>query len=233
MLPYTFALTYTRIKPFVFIEIIKEVEKYGDTCKLNKLLRGNPELEPDCLSRALLVAVSRDNSANIGTLIIKGATNIDKALELAKRERKHNARALLLLVKAAVENDRNLVLRLFGALAPSSKEGHISDEEFQEVQSAVTSGKVSTVVPIEMARRSQHKVVKEELLLRTNVNQQKGTVFWHGLQLNELEVAWLWKVQWVEELNLARNGLKVLPIEIDLCLQHVSGRVHVSESVCK
>ena len=57
-------------------------------------------------------------------------------------------------------------------------------------------------------------------MLRTNVNQQEGTVFWHDLQLNELEVAWLWKVQWVKELHLARNGFKFL--------RHVSGRIHVS-----
>ena len=207
--------------------------KRMEISQLNELLRDNPELEPDCLSRALLVAVSRDDNANIGALIIKGATNIDEALELAKRERKHNAQALLLLVKAAVENDRNLVLRLFGALAPSSKGGDISDEGFQEVQSAVTSGEVSTAVPIEMARRSQHKGVREELLLRTGVNQKEGTVFWHDLQLNELEVAWLWKIQWVKKLCLARNGFKVLSIEIDSCLRHVSGRIHVNGSVCK
>ena len=200
---------------------------------MTELLRDSSELEPDCLSRALLVAVSRDNNANISKLIIKGAINIEQALELAKRERKHNARAVLLLVKAAVENDRFLVLRLFGAQVPSSKGGNISDEGFREVQFAVTSGKVSTVVPIEMARRNQHKGVMEELLLRTDVNQQEGTVSWHGLQLNELEVAWLWKIQWVKKLHLAHNGFKVLPIEIDSCLRHVSVRIHVNGSVCK
>ena len=177
--------------------------------------------------------MSRDNNANIGKLIIKGATNIDEALELAKRERKHNARAILLLVIAAIKNDRNLVLRLFGEPVPSPKAADISDEGFQEVQSAVTSGKVSTVVPIEMARRNEHKGVREELLLRTDVNQQEGTVFWHGLRLNELEVAWLRKVQWVKKLRLARNGFKYLPNEIDSCLWHVSGRIHVIGSVCK
>ncbi|KAL5463452.1 hypothetical protein EMCRGX_G032347 [Ephydatia muelleri] len=194
-------------------EIIKEVEKNGDG--LNDLLRENPELEPDCLSRALLAAVMRDNHSNIGKLVIKGAPNIEQALELAKKEGKHNARAILLLVTAAIKNDRSLILRLFG------ESGQKDEEGFQEVQVAVMTGKVSTVVPIEMARRKQHKNVREELLLRTDVNQQEGTVFWHGLRLNELEVAWLRKIQWVKKLRLARNGFKILPIEIGSCLRHV------------
>ena len=39
------------------------------------------------------------------------------------------------------------------------------------MQKAVISGKVSTVVPIEIARRNQQSAVREELLLRTDVNQ--------------------------------------------------------------
>lgn len=194
------------------------MEKNGDG--LNELLRDNPELEPDCLTRALLAAVRRDNHSNVGKLVIKGAANIDEALDLAKKEGKHNARAILLLVTAAIKNDRGLVLRLFGESGQKGQEAH--DEGLQEVQAAVMTGKVSTVVPIEMARRKLHKNVREELLMRTDVNQQEGTVFWHGLRLNELEVTWLRKIQWVKKLRLARNGFRVLPIEIGSCLRHVS-----------
>lgn len=201
------------------------MEKNGDG--LNDLLRENPELEPDCLSRALLAAVMRDNHSNIGKLVIKGAPNIEQALELAKKEGKHNARAILLLVTAAIKNDRSLILRLFG------ESGQKDEEGFQEVQVAVMTGKVSTVVPIEMARRKQHKNVREELLLRTDVNQQEGTVFWHGLRLNELEVAWLRKIQWVKKLRLARNGFKILPIEIGSCLRHVSAILCTPSLFCK
>ena len=47
----------------------------------------------------------------------------------------------------------------------------MGDPDFSEVQKAVISGKVSTVVPIEIARRNQQSAVREELLLRTDVNQ--------------------------------------------------------------
>ena len=211
-------------------EIIKEVEKDGNG--LNELLRDNPELEPDCLPRALLAAVMKDNHSNIGKLVIKGAPNLEAALELATREKKHHARAILLLVTAAMNNDRSIVLKLFGEPVPNQKGRDIPEEGLQEVQTAVRTGKVSTVVPIEIARRKQFKAVREELLLRTDVNQAEGSVFWHGLRLNELEVAWLRKIQWVKKLRLARNGFRTLPVEIGSCLRHVSVSVVLVCTVC-
>ena len=47
----------------------------------------------------------------------------------------------------------------------------MGDPNFSEVQKAVVSGKVSTIVPIKIARRNQKSAVREELLLRTDVNQ--------------------------------------------------------------
>ena len=82
---------------------------------------------------------------------------------------------------------------------------------FSDVQEAVLSGKVSTVVPIEIARRNQHVQIREELLLKTDVNQEEGYVYWHGLRLLNLEVPWLRRINWVKRLRLARNGFKTLP----------------------
>lgn len=59
------------------------------------------------------------------------------------------------------------------------------------VQAAAISSKVSTFVPIEMACRKRHKAVGETLLLGTGVNHPEGTVFRHGLHLDELDVSWL------------------------------------------
>ena len=98
--------------------MIKKVEKDGHG--LNELLCGNLDLELDCLSRALIAAVKKGNHFNIGKLIIKGATNIDEALELSKQMKQHSARAMLLLVKAASTNDLNLVLKLFGETVSDS-----------------------------------------------------------------------------------------------------------------
>ena len=102
-----------------YVEIIKEVEKNGEN--VTELLRVRPdELEKACLERALIAAVKNGNHFNVGKLVIKGATNVDDALQLSAELRKHEARAMLLLVKAAQLNDKDLVLKLFGA-ATSAK----------------------------------------------------------------------------------------------------------------
>ena len=197
-----------------------------DGTGLNNLLRGNPDLEPDCLTRSLIAAVMKEDGShlNIGELVIKGATNIDEALELAKQMKQHAAQAMLLLVKAAMTNDRNLVLKLFGEVGggPLTSGVDCSYEGFAEVQMVVTSGKVSTVVPIEVAYRSNHPGMREELLLRTNVNQKEGTVYWHGLHLQSLNLVWLSKIQWVKQLHLAHNAFRSLPNEMGLYLRQVS-----------
>ena len=189
---------------------------------LTDLLRvSSDQLEPDCLIRALLAAVGNDNHFNIGKLIVKGAPNIDEALTLSVQEGKPHARAMLLLVKAATRGDRNLVLQLF---ADTSQQDAVEfqDEGFQAAQEVVGQGKVSTVVPIEIARRHHHSTVREELLLKTDVNEKEHTVYWHGLRLLELDISWLRKIHWVERLRLARNGLKTLPQDMGLYLKQVS-----------
>ena len=128
---------------------------------------------------------------------------------------------MLLLVKAAMEGNRNLVLKLFGESSPGLDMRDYQDEGFQDVQKAVLSGKVSTVVPIEIARRNGHANVREELLLKTDVNQADGTVYWHGLRLLVLDVSWLRKIHWVQRLRLARNGFKQLPNEMGTYLKQV------------
>ena len=201
-------------------EIIKEVVTNGDN--LTELLRFNADqLEPDCLKRALLAAVEKDNHFNVGKLIVKGADNIDDCLKRSKEDKKPHARAMLLLVKAAQGGNRNLVLKLFGEPAPGLDMREFSDDGFQDVQRAVVGGKVSTVVPIEIARRNGHATVREELLLKTDVNQEEGTVYWHGLRLLVLDVSWLRKIHWVKRLRLARNGFRQLPNEMGTYLKQV------------
>ena len=73
------------------------------------------DLEDNCLERALIAAVQNGNHFNVGKLVVKGAKNVDEALKLSGELRKHEARAMLLLVKAAQLNDKDLVLKLFGA----------------------------------------------------------------------------------------------------------------------
>ena len=191
------------------IEIVKDVERNGD-CWIELLLENTP-LQENCLSRALIAAVMCDNPSNVGTLVTKGASNITEALQLAVKECKHSAHAMLLLMMAAIKNDCDLVQKLF-----SEQE---TDANFHEVQK--TLGNVSTLLPLEMACRRQNKNVVEELLLRTDAYQSEGSVYWHGFGLDVIENTLLSKIRWVRKLNLGHNRLKALPSEVNLHLQNV------------
>uniref|UniRef100_A0A1X7SPR9 Uncharacterized protein n=1 Tax=Amphimedon queenslandica TaxID=400682 RepID=A0A1X7SPR9_AMPQE len=205
----------------VLIEIIKEAKTNGDN--LTELLEVRiDDLEPHCLEDALTAAVEVGNQLNVGKLVLKGATNIQQALEDSKRLQKHEARAMLLLVIAAQTNDRDLVIKLFGARTQrNTSHPMANDDDFSEVQKAVISGRVSTMVPIEIAQRHQSPIVREELLLRTNVNQEEGSVYWHGLRLFVLDLSWIRKIHWVRRLRLDGNGFRAIPNEIRGYLKQV------------
>ena len=204
------------------LELIKEVETNGDN--VEELLRFDPDqLEPNCLNQALSAAVSNDNHFNVGKLVFKGADKIAEALKQSVDEKKPHARAMLLLVHAAMEGNHNLILWLFGESTSGADNcREYIDDTFPEVQKAVLSGKISTVVPIEIARKHSHASVRKELLLKTNVNELEKSVNWHGLQLLVLDIDWLHKIHWVQKLRLAQNGFKSLPNEMDIYLKLVS-----------
>ena len=203
-------------------EIIKEVEINGD--KLTELLiNGADSLVPGCLDQALKAAVKNDNHLNIGKLVMKGAKELQSCLQYAKDEKKPHARAMLLLIIAAQTGDKAIVQKLFGEPAPGlQNKQDYEDDAFGDVQKAVLSGNISTVVPIEIARRNGQSQVREELLLKTDVNQEEGYVYWHGLRLLSLNIAWLRKIAWVKKLRLAKNGFESLPAEMGTYLKQVS-----------
>ena len=184
---------------------------------------GGDSLEDGCLDRALQVAVKNDNHFNIGKLMIKGAKELHECLKYAKEQKKPHARAMLLMIIAAQTGDIAIIQKLFGEPAPNLKDKEdYEDNSFPDVQKTVLSGNVSTVVPIEVARRNGQSQVREELLLKTDVNQEEGYVYWHGLRLLQLDIAWLRKIAWVKKLRLARNGFKTLPPEMGTYLKQVS-----------
>ena len=200
---------------------------------LTKLLRFSADqLEPHCLNNALTAAVSNDHHINVGKLIVKGADKIMEALKQSVEEKKPHARAMLLFVHAAMEGNHNLVLRLFGEpTSGADKCREYMDDTFPDVQKAVLSGKISTAVPIEIARRHGHASVTEELLLKTNVKELEKSVHWHELQLLVLDINWLHKIHWVQELRLAWNGFKILPDDMGIFLKQVSCSSHSGYAV--
>ena len=197
------------------------MENDGD--KLTELLRySTDQLEPNCLNRALMAATRNDNHFNVGKLVVKGAKNLDECLELTRKENKPHACAMLLLIKAASCGNKCVVQKLFGEKVDKLDDfQELTYSCFADVQKAVLSGKVSTVVPIEIARRSGHLQVREELLLKTDVNQEEGYVYWHGLRLLQLEIPWLRRISWVKRLRLARNCFKTLPSDMGKYLKQV------------
>ena len=204
-----------------FAEIVQDVKNNGN--KLADLLKhGTDGLERDCLDRALKAAVENDSHRNIGILVMKGVKDLQPCLQYAKDKEKPHARAMLLMIIAAQTGDKAIVQKLFGERAPGlQNKQHYEDDAFADVQRAVLSGKVSTAVPIQIACRNRQSQVMEELLMKTDVNQEEGYVHWHGLRLLSLDIAWLKKIAWVKELRLARNGFTSLPPEIGLYLKQV------------
>ena len=206
-----------------YAAIIREVESNGD--KVTELLRKATNTNTDSnmyLNRAMIAAAMNDNSLKVGELISHGATNISECLRYTKDTEKPHARAMLLLVKAAQTGDKAIVQRMFGERAPDLQNRHeYEDDGFRQVQEAVLSGNISTVVPIEIARRYGHSHVREELLLKTKVNEEEGYVYWHDLRLMQLEIPWLKQIAWVKRFKLARNGFKTLPPEMATYLKQV------------
>ncbi len=138
-------------------------------------------------------------------------------------EHKHHARGVLLLIKAAQENNFDLVQKLFGEPSPELDSAELySDSSFKDVQHVISSGEVMTVVPMEIARRSGNAKLREELLVRTDVNKKEGTVHWHGLRILSLNLAVMQRISWVKRLKLARNAFQSLPDTIGAYLTKVN-----------
>ena len=168
--------------------------------------------------------MKNDHHINVGKLVVKGATELQECLQYAKDEKKPHARAMLLLIIAAKTGDKAIVQILFREPAPGlQNHQHYKDDGFVDVQNAVLSGNISMVVPIKIARYNGQSAVREALLMKTGVNWEEGYVYWNGLQLCDLEIAWLRKIAWVRNLGLARNGFSSLPPEMGTYLKQVSG----------
>ena len=173
-------------------------------------------LEKDCLNHALLATVERGNSANVCKLILRGATNVNAALAKSRSLQQHEVTATLLIIKAAMEDDKILVLKLYGenVRGQQTKIPLTAEDNLDKLQAAMASKNFKTVIPIELSRRHNASGVREELLLRKDVDKNNNTVLWFGLRLMQLEISWLRKIFWVKTLKLARNEFTSLPPEM-------------------
>lgn len=187
--------------------------KTGDS-NLNELLKTpQNQLESDCINRALLTAVRCGNSNNVGKLILRGAANIEEALEESKRLQQYNVTATLLIIKAAYENDTALIQKVYGE-STSTKYDDLVGPDFEHVSKAAKTTAVRTFVPIEIARRNSANAAREALLLKTEIQQDKGIVSWHGLRLLQLDMSWMKKIEWVKVLRLSQNEFSQLSTNV-------------------
>ena len=181
---------------YYFTEIIREVKVKQPN--LNKLLK--TPLEDKFINSALLITVKRGDLNNAGKLILNGATNIEIALAESRKLKQHTVTAALLIIIAAMENDRILVLKLYGenVQGQETKIPLTEEDDLTELQAVVATSNISTVIPIEISQRNNASAVREELLLRTDVDKDSGVVLWFGLCLTQLEISWLRKIYWVK-----------------------------------
>ena len=134
------------------------------------------------MENALVAAVRCSTVSNVGKLILRGASCIEEALRESRRLQRHAVTAFLLIMKAAKENGEDLQ-------GLETKIQLTEDDDLSELQRFVCSETIKTVIPIEMSRRFDASAVREELLLKTNVNKENGTVDWSGLHLVKLEIS--------------------------------------------
>ena len=177
-------------------------------------------LEDECLNTALLATIESGNPSpsNAGRLILRGANNIDLVLTISRRLKQHAVTAALLIIKAAMVNDRILVLKLYGenVQGQETKIPFTEEDNIPELHAAVCGKSINTciVISIEISRRNNAPAVREELLLRTGVDKSSSEVLWFGLRLMQLEISWLKKIYWVKTLRLASNELSFLPLDM-------------------
>ena len=187
-------------------------QKIEDLLKLlvTKISTHKQVQEPRFLNYALEVATKADNPHVIGVLVQYGAMIIESCIGVAKANERHDALTMLLLLLAAhTGNINKSVLRKV-----CEKQNSMFDFQMDHYM-------CSMAAPLQIAHCSGHTDVRDKLLFVLGVYYTSGCVYWHGLQLQRLEIKWLRKITWVKDLILSKNRLKTLPVQMETYLQQV------------
>ena len=186
-----------------------------------------------------MAAVENGRCANAEKLILVGATNIVEALKTAKLA---EIKLMLLMVKAVLEDDHQLIMEIKRISGKEFKENKTSSEESGEIlphsadadqarnlkytilyyeettKHIITGGRIRTRVPIKLAiKLEKSSIILDELLSITNINFGTGSVGWSNLNLAELDIKWirnLPKHMMIKQLNLSHNQLSTLRINV-------------------
>ena len=196
-------------------------------------------MNANCYDRALKAAVEKDRCGNAEKLILVGATNIDEVMKSAKQV---DIRLMLLMVKAVLEDDHQLIMEIKrmtgkgfkGSKTPSEQSGetlpHSADADHtrnsnydilcseEMTKHIITGGRLRTRVPIKLAiKLKKPSIILDELLSITNIDFDAGSIGWSNLNLSELDIKWITnlpKHMMIKQLNLSQNQLSVLPISV-------------------
>ena len=172
------------------------------------------QLMTDALDKALMAAVKSGNHQNVIKVLLREPGKLDEAIEESSRLKKHNVTAVLLVAKAAIDNNVALLVNLW------REEGVQRLRLEQEVCKCVITKAVQLVFALELARRHDSNDFRTELLLRTDVDYSSRTIIWFGLKLCHLENAWFRRITWAKNINLAKNRLVKFPAVICQYLRH-------------
>ena len=145
--------------------------------------------------------------------------NVDIALAKSCNLQQHAVTAALLIIKAALENDKILiVLKLHdeNVQGQQTKIPLTTKDNLEKLQAAMSSNNFKIVIPIELCRRHNASAVREELLVRNDIDKSSDTVLWFDLCLIQLKVFWLRKIHWVKTLKLSCNEFTSLPPEMEI-----------------
>ena len=101
----------------------------------------------------MLAAVESGNPTNVGKPILHIATNVDVALVKSCNLQQHAVTATLLIIKAAMDDGRILVLNLYGEnmQGKQTKITLTAEDNLKEFQAVLSSNNFKTVIPSELS----------------------------------------------------------------------------------
>lgn len=171
-------------------------------------------VEPNCFNDALVICVEQNNLEGVGKLLLKGATNWSALIGYSLQHEKYKVASLLLLCKAAQEDNVATIRDMYKPPDESTK--HKADQQWH-IKDVLDQRGLDCVahVPIKLGLRKKNFTAVYELLLQTDCSVEEGRADWRGLALKAIDPQWLVAMgPWVSKLSLMSNFLTSVPKEV-------------------
>ncbi len=154
----------------------------------------------ELVNRGLKSAMKLENIRFMEKLVIYIPTNLDKIASKAETIGKNKSAAFLLLAQAAINNDLQLVERLFS-----------SNNVLSPATSKIVSS-VSTRVPLMLAKKMKHVTVFDLILTKSGFKHSRSSIdiSWDNLGIDHLSSSILSRISMISVWSLSHNELKTL-----------------------